>query len=434
MADGGKRGAKSKPLGARVRSALGQVREQGAASLRGVRRTVAEAGERIKHTQAAERLGTEVETRRVIRKAAEAQQRGNHAMAYRLLEPEVRDKPDDVRVAVAFWRAAVACERAEEAVAPLLHAIRALAGAGEVGRAAPLWVELRAAIPSVRLEPSSLVRIASALIEGGGVEHGVQALRDAVETEDSGLSPGLAVRIAEMAHDLDPATAHRAAQRALSSPDLHESKRARLHGLVVALERREAEAESSEAPPPAASEAAPAGAEPAPDAAPVQEASGARTPGAAIDATLEALAPALRFGEIKVREGMPTRFGDEALSLQLQGGRKARIEYAAIQALAVAEVQGLAAHPVVIVDLVLNWSESEDPILRVVRLRSDGFDPRMVYETAADRDEAFRAFLAELLARCEAVPLPDAQAALAEALHRFGDLDAYQRHVLQVGS
>ena len=238
-----------------------------------------------------------------------------------------------------------------------------------------------------------------------------------------------------MAHDLDPPTAHRAAQRALASPDLHESKRARLHGLVVALERRK-----SEEPPDATDAAAPASEDAAAEREQTPLSARAETDAAepasdaAVGEALEALAPAVRFGEIKVREGMPTRLGEDALSLQLQGGRKARIEYATIQALAVAEVLGLAAHPVAIVDLVLNWNESEDPILRVVRLRSDGFDPRMVIETAPDRDAAFGAFIAELLRRCDAVPLPDPQATRGEMPCCFEDLAAYQRPVLQIGS
>jgi len=438
---------RSSPLGARMRNALGQVRQQSAASLRGVRRSVAVAGERLKHTQTAERLGAEVEIRRAIKKAADAQERGNHALAYRLLEPEIEAWPEDARVVLAFWNAALACEQVEKAVAPMLHTIRALAGAGEPERAAALWVELRGAIPSAHVEPSALVRIAAALLEEGKAEQAVEALRDSLSSDNSSLSPGLAVRVAEMAHDLDPPTALRAAQRALASPDLHEAKRARLHGLVVALERRESAVEPDGAAGEDAADAAPGdSADPDSDSAgdlavvasePTQEPgplSATPLEASAVAPALEALVPAIRFGEVKVREGMPTGLQEKGLSLQLMGGRKARIEYAAIQALAVAEVGGEAAHPVTIVDLALNWNEPEDPILRVVRLRSDGFDARMVVEASPDRGEAFRAFLADLLARCSAIPLPDPDAVQGFGVRAFDDLESYQREVLQVGS
>jgi hypothetical protein len=171
----------SSPLSARVRSALGVVREQGAASLRGVRRSAAEATDRLKSTQAAERLGAAVETRRVIKKATDAQRRGNHPMAYRLLESEVRENPDDARVVAAFWSAAQACERAEDAIPALLRIIRKLASTGEPERAAELWLELREASPSALVDPSSLVRMVPALEADGRLERVTLALREAMD-------------------------------------------------------------------------------------------------------------------------------------------------------------------------------------------------------------------------------------------------------------
>ena len=445
MDDSEERDSGSAPLGARVRSALGVVRQQSAASLRGVRRSAAEATDRLKSTQTAERLGAAVETRRVIKKAAEAQRRGNHPMAYRLLESEVRENPDDARVVSAFWSAALACERAEDAVPALLRIIRRLASTGEPERAAELWLELRDASPSALVDPSSLVRIAAALEADGRSEQVTLALREAVDPRnDSGLSPGLAGRVAEMARQLDPPTALTAARRALTSPDLHETKRARLEGLVAELEKTAAkapaDAESVADTPARADSPAEAPAETpaeAPAAAPDPP---AETPAAeemterAVDDALEALAPTARFGDIKITEAMPTKLREEAVSLQLLAGRKVGIEYAKIEAVAVAEVRGLAEHPVVVIDLLLNWGEQGDSTLRVVRLRSDGFDPRMVIAAPDDRAEALRGFLSELLENSGAVPLPDPDGALGVNLRAFDDLGAYQHEVLRIGS
>jgi chemotaxis protein histidine kinase CheA len=525
MDDHDERDSRTTPLGARVRNALGAVREQGAASLRGVRRSAAGATDRLKSTPAGERLSAAVETRRVVRKATEAQRRGNHPMAYRLLEPEVRENPDDARLVTAFWSAALACERVEDAVPALLRIIRKLASTGEPERAAELWLELRDAAPSALVDPSSLVRMVPALEADGRSEQVTQALREAVDPRnDSGLSPGLAGRIAEMAHQTDPPTALTAARRALTSPDLHETKRARLRSLVAELEKAggnaaaEAPAEESaetpasppeelaEAPAAMAEEPAEAPAAPpeeraeapavpaeepaealaapaeefaeapaappeeraeapavpaeepaedlaeAPAAPPEERAEAPAVPAAttadaevtkravddaevtnrAVDDALEALAPTARFSDIKVMEAMPTKLREEAVALQLLAGRKVGIDYAKIEAVAVAEVRGLADYPVVVIDLVLNWGDLGDSTLRVARLRSDGFDPRMVTAAPTDRAEALRSFLSELLARSNAVPLPDPDSALGLNVRAFDDLEAYQHEVLRV--
>jgi tetratricopeptide (TPR) repeat protein len=416
MADREEKDSRPALLGARLRSALGVVRRQGEVSLRGVHRSAADAADRLKHTQTAERLGAKVESWRIVKKAADAQQRGNHAMAYRLLEPEVRDNPDDPRVVAAFWSAALACDRAEDAVPAMVRVIRKLAGGDESKRAAELWIDLRSVSDTTLLDPTSLVRIAQALEADGASDQAIAALREAVDLRNaSGLSPGLAVRIAEMSRDLDPRSALRAARSALASPDLHESKRARLEAMVVTLEHEEAEEAESDVSPPA-------------------ESSGEDATVRAVDAALEALAPTARFSDIKITEAMPTGLLDEAIGLQVLGGRKVRVEYGKIEAVSVAEIWGLALHPVVVIDLLLNWSEGSDPTLRVVRLRSDGFDPRMVIAAPPDEDEALRSFLSELLGRSNAAPLPDPDSALGVKVRAFNELELYQREVLQVGA
>jgi hypothetical protein len=422
MAEHEEKDPRSALLGARVRRALGVMRRQGEASLRGVRRSAENAADRLKTTQTAERLGAKVESWRTVKKAADAQRRGNHAMAYRLLEPEVRDNPDDPRLVAGFWSAALACDRAEDAVPAMVRVIRKLAGGDKSKRAAELWTQLRSVSDTTLLDPTSLVRIAQALEADGASDQSVAALREAVDPRNaSGLSPGLAARIADMSRDLDPRSALRAARSALASPDLHEAKRARLKAMVVALEheKEEEEAEAGEAES---------------DVSPPAESSGEDATVRAVDAALEVLAPAARFSNVKITEAMPTRLLDEGIGLQVPGGRRVRVEYGKIEAVSVAEIWGLALHPVVVIDLLLNWSEGSDPTLRVVRLRSDGFDPRMVMAAPPDEDEALRSFLSELLARSRAIQLPDPDSALGVRLRAFDELEIYEREVLQVGA
>jgi hypothetical protein len=419
-----------------MRNALGKVRTQGAASLRGVGRSVAEAGDRLKHTQTGERLGSAVEARRALKKAADAQRRGNPALAYRILETEVQERPDDPKVVGAFWSAALACERIEDAAPAMQHVIRALAGTGKAEQAAELWNELHGGLPSALADPSALVRIALALESAGRVEPMTEALRDAVNPLNSGLSPGLAVRVAEMARDLDPPTALAAARHALSAPDLHEAKRARLQEMMVAIEQAAAEAEEAAAVAEPAQGGEAESAErlqPAEPQAAAPALSAEQVERAAAD-TLEAQAPACRFIEIKLSLGVPEGLPEDGMALALPDGRKARLAYDKIEALAVTEVRGLAIHPVVVVDVVLNWKESGASVLRVLRMRSDAFNALALKPDEGDEIEAFRAFLADLLTRSNAIPLPDIESARGMHLHDFESLEAYQREVLQVAS
>jgi len=442
-------------LGALVRKAAARVRQRGKVSLRGVRRSVGGAGDRLKSSQASKQVGSAVESWRVIKKAADAQRRGNHAMAYRLLEPKVQANPSDTRLVVAFWSTALACDRTGDAAPFMTGIIRHLASSGKLDRAAELWTELRSAVPSARVDPSALVRIAETLELGGGRDPLVQALRDAADSDARGLSPGLAVRIAEMARELDPPTALRAVRRALEARGLHEAKRMRLEqleGELVAGTAASASApdSSGELQPTLrsvcnedrASEEANADLPPNDLEAPLESSAEwqlGSEPGcvaewieAAADEALLAADPVPRFLDLKLREAMPTGLLAEGVVLQLAAGRTARIEYTKIDAIAAAEVPDLAKYPVVVIDLLLNWSSEQDPTLRAIRLRSDGFDPRMVFEAPDDRTEAFQSFLSELLERCNAIPLPSSHGARAVEIRTFETLAAYTRDVLQV--
>jgi hypothetical protein len=245
-----------------------------------------------------------------------------------------------------------------------------------------------------------------------------------------------------MARYLDPPTALAAAQHALVSPGLHEAKRARLRQMVAEIEQTETDAATARAAArdEAQGQARPEPAQPyaaAPQYAQTEPAAPAAAAGpvdrAAADA-LELHAPPCRFVETKVSEGVPEALLEDAIALALPGGRRGRLAYAKVEALAVAEVRGLAIHPVVLVDAVLNWKESEEPVLRVLRMRSDAFDARNLGWGEAGEVEAFRAFLAELLKRSNAIPLPDFESARGVHLRDFESLEAYQREVLQVAS
>jgi hypothetical protein len=151
------------------------------------------------------------------------------------------------------------------------------------------------------------------------------------------------------------------------------------------------------------------------------------------DDELRALIATPRFQHLKPTEALPAGLDERGVVLKLGDGRGGRVAFEKIQGVAVASVAGLAARPVVIVDLLLNWRSLEESELRAVRFRSDRFDPRPLAPGAAGPLEALRAFVEQVLARSGAAPLPDAEAARAAPLRRFADLESYQREVLEVG-
>jgi len=95
-------------------------------------------------------------------------------------------------------------------------------------------------------------------------------------------------------------------------------------------------------------------------------------------------------------------------------------------------VNGLSSKPVLVIDLIANWNDTEGGPLQLIRLRSDAFDVRTLVPGATRSVDAFRALLEQLLARTRAVPLPDLDGVRGQPFARYADLESYQREALLV--
>jgi hypothetical protein len=124
---------------------------------------------------------------------------------------------------------------------------------------------------------------------------------------------------------------------------------------------------------------------------------------------------------------------EEGIALQLSPERRVLLAWPKVQALAVAGVRDLGPKPVLLLDLLLNWNdlEGEGP-LKLVRLRSDGFDARRLVSGAPSQTEALRLVAALVLERSGATPLPDAEGARGRPFRVYDAVAAYEREVLQV--
>jgi len=161
----------------------------------------------------------------------------------------------------------------------------------------------------------------------------------------------------------------------------------------------------------------------------------AAAPAAAPGGPLEEDVDELALGDsrvLKLLHGAPLALEEGSLKLDVEGRGKTRLPLARLEAVGVAAVSGLAERPVLLVDLVLNWMSLADEPLKVIRLRSDRFDPRRVVPDAGSAVEALRSLLAHLLDASDATPLPDPDAARGRPFASYPELERYQREVLRV--
>jgi hypothetical protein len=359
----------------------------------------------------------------LLRQGMAAARRGNLEAAFALLREEVAARPDLPRSTLLFWELALACERAREAASPMARLVRSEATAGRCEAAADHWIALVGQVPEAVVEVPVLMRLLpvlrSRIAESRSKEEKqkarerlIDALRRCVDPSSGTLTPALALRLVEEARGLDVEVARRAAQVALASTNLHEAKRVRLEELLRALKRGVwPEAAAPPEPPPPERRAPPL----------------SRSDVEAAAARLAARMPPP--GKLRVSEVIPVELGDDGLvALEGEDDRRTRIDYRAIEALAVGEVADLGDGPVLVMDLLLRAPRAGRP-RSVLRMRSDAFDPALLFPDRTDAGQALRALLSELLDRSAAVPLPDPDSALGLRPQRFESLADFESAV-----
>jgi hypothetical protein len=92
-------------------------------------------------------------------------------------------------------------------------------------------------------------------------------------------------------------------------------------------------------------------------------------------------------------------------------------------------VNGLGKRPVLIVDIVLNGAETIDEPMKLIRFRSDRFDPLGFEPDEATPLAALTVWVKRLQRESNAICLPS-EAILTGEFTRFDSLRAYERDVL----
>jgi membrane associated rhomboid family serine protease len=436
------------------------------------------------------------ETHPAVEEALTARDQGHHEHALAVLAEAAREHPDARDVVSAWWEMASLAGRPSEAAAAFQNLIRKELAEGDVESAAWHWCELSQRVVDLKPEPRFLIQLAPHLAAIGERREAARALRMVMASDAGKLTSGIALRVAELARELHAPTALLAARHVLATDGLDATKRAKLAGLVVELGKRAASqpqldldaAPSVEAPPDrsiaiepddlgigrrlgaaesaagaaAASDPlelsadgslvsgdfdgdlsagdlvevdrapeAPQGSLPRPveSAAPVT-ADRSTDPTDAIALATAASTP--RFHEAKIVDAVPVSIGETRIELAQIGGRRGHIDFARVQAIAVGAVNGIATKPVLVIDLLANWNEVDGGPLRSLRIRSDTFDALSLVPSASNPAEAFRSVLEMLLARSNAVPLPDSDGARGRPFRVFENLTRYEREVLLI--
>jgi hypothetical protein len=401
----------------------------------------------------AERLmGAARELRRspALQHGLAAQARGNLEAAFWLLAEEYGDGGCELEVAARYWEVALQLKRVDLAADAGTRLVEHHAASGGIELAAQYWIELVSAVPDTLVSPKAIASLLPALrrrledLDRDDLEElrglGRRALRQAVDPRNEGLSPGVAFRLFEDGRELNPEAARRAAEVALDSPGLHELKRTRISAWLEGKDPDEAvaELEAARAPAPAP----PPLRERVPAPLPVETLSEgeiatavAHLPLSSTETDGDAPPPLdVDFAdlEIEIMDAVPVELAVEGLVLREASGLRARITYAVIEAISMAELGGLAKDPVRVVDLVLNWTRRAEEPVRIVRLRADDCEAAaLASETEAD-GKPLALFVEALLERSSAVPFPDRDTVLGLRVARFPSPELYLDHTFRL--
>ena len=361
-------------------------------------------------------------------RALQERSAGNLEEAFNLLSGVLRRLPDDHDASVALWDVANELNRPRAASSAILRVLRNEVQRKDVKNTVKHWLEVVACELDRDADAALLLRVAPLLRESGYPDEAAGAFRAALSRAEGPTATSVAARVAREAADLDPQTAKDAAWRALGSPELGLEERQELESLLSVIQPQVFDEVDED--------------EPAQGFEPVATVSAADllTPGEddLYDAVeLEEAQPDpiemdARSRCIECVVASPVDLDSEGLGIELQGGHKKRLRFELIKAIAVAAVDGLGPKTVLVVDLVLNWMSLTAEPLRVIRLRTDRYDPRQLVSGVDDPLQALRILVERLLQATDATPLPDLQSARGNPFAAYQTLGRYHRDVLMV--
>lgn len=132
---------------------------------------------------------------------------------------------------------------------------------------------------------------------------------------------------------------------------------------------------------------------------------------------------------LKAIEAAPIAMTDEGIEIDVSDRGKSTVPFTRIQTISMAAVENLGKRPVLIIDVVLNGSDSIDEPMKLIRFRSDRFDPLSFEPSAANPLAALVVWVGRLQGCSNAICIPSEEI-LDGKFARFDSLEAYEQNVL----
>jgi len=346
-----------------------------------------------------------------VDRAMEDASRGGVDRAVAGLRDALRVDPDNLDAAAAVWGLEVGRGRAAAALPVMLSAICRAVRTGDEDFVLAHWSEIvHEAGDDVGLDPADAVRVADVLLRAGERTSARHVVDHVMGVPDATTPEGVALRAARLADGVGSSRAPELARAMLVRPDLlppdvrEELERiAGASGRSAAVPSERLAATPTAVPPPVDRQAGFDGAPPPPE-------------------------PAVPRHRVEAVEAVPSRLIGDTLVIQAKGVSR-DLALRSVQAIAVAGIKPAQGRPYLVVDLLLDAPWSDRDALRVVRLCSNAFDPRVLVG-GEGTVTAFRTLLRRLLEISDAVPLPDPEAAVGNPFRTFESIASYQRAVL----
>jgi hypothetical protein len=142
----------------------------------------------------------------------------------------------------------------------------------------------------------------------------------------------------------------------------------------------------------------------------------------------EPVGPAIDLRPLKVVEAVPLRLTPGWMTIDAPGRGRSKLPMARLEAIAVSAVEGLGPRPVLVVDLLLDGRSTSAPI-KLLRVRSDRFDPLSLVPEAANPLDALLTWIRRLEHQSQAACLPGREL-LEGRFERYATVSDHERKVL----
>ena len=130
---------------------------------------------------------------------------------------------------------------------------------------------------------------------------------------------------------------------------------------------------------------------------------------------------------------MPVGATTDSIEIDAEGRGKSKLPLSRIDGIAVALIGGLGPQPVLIIDCLLNWAGDSSEPLKLIRFRSDRFDPMQFVPEADNPLAALSCWVVELQAESDAQCLPSRQIRDGR-FAGYASLAEYEREVLMASA